>query len=172
MRTCCAGNSGRSLVFQVATNSPDSVVLYLACLEASCPVCLLDPRATDRLQPLLQVYRPGAVLLPREAELPAGCRAAAPPHGRYLPAGALPHVNRLRRPLHPDLALLLTTSGSTGSPKLVRLTTDNVLANAKSIAAVSRNSTWRTVCSKPADVLFLRAFSRSIRTWWLVRPPY
>ncbi|MCW2813909.1 MAG: AMP-dependent synthetase and ligase, partial [Nocardioides sp.] len=36
--------------------------------------------------------------------------------------------------LHPDLALLLSTSGSTGSPKLVRLSRPNVLANARSIA--------------------------------------
>ena len=36
--------------------------------------------------------------------------------------------------LHPDLALLLSTSGSTGSPKLVRLSRRNVLANARSIA--------------------------------------
>ena len=35
---------------------------------------------------------------------------------------------------HPDLALCLTTSGSTGSPKLVRLTKRNILANATSIA--------------------------------------
>ena len=35
---------------------------------------------------------------------------------------------------HPDLALCLTTSGSTGSPKLVRLTKRNILGNAESIA--------------------------------------
>jgi acyl-coenzyme A synthetase/AMP-(fatty) acid ligase len=36
--------------------------------------------------------------------------------------------------LHPKLALLLTTSGSTGSPKLVRLTKKNLISNAKSIS--------------------------------------
>jgi non-ribosomal peptide synthetase component E (peptide arylation enzyme) len=36
--------------------------------------------------------------------------------------------------LHPDLALLLSTSGSTGSPKVVRLSRDNLVANARSIA--------------------------------------
>ncbi|CUR60805.1 AMP-binding enzyme [metagenome] len=37
--------------------------------------------------------------------------------------------------LHPDLALLLSTSGTTGSPKLVRLSRDNVASNAAAIAA-------------------------------------
>ena len=35
---------------------------------------------------------------------------------------------------HPDLALCLSTSGSTGSPKLVRLTKRNIISNAESIA--------------------------------------
>jgi acyl-CoA synthetase (AMP-forming)/AMP-acid ligase II len=38
--------------------------------------------------------------------------------------------------VHPDLALLLTTSGSTGNPKLVRLSGDAVLTNARQIAEV------------------------------------
>src|SRR3546814_19895347 len=37
--------------------------------------------------------------------------------------------------MHPDLAVLLSTSGSTGSPKLVRLSHDNLASNATSIAS-------------------------------------
>ena len=37
--------------------------------------------------------------------------------------------------LHPDLALLMSTSGSTGSPKLVRLSHRNLVSNARAIAA-------------------------------------
>jgi acyl-coenzyme A synthetase/AMP-(fatty) acid ligase len=40
-----------------------------------------------------------------------------------------------RHDLHPALTLLLTTSGSTGSPKLVRLSTESLDANAAAIAA-------------------------------------
>ena len=38
-------------------------------------------------------------------------------------------------PLLPELALLLTTSGSTGGAKLVRLSEQNLIANAESIVA-------------------------------------
>jgi acyl carrier protein len=40
--------------------------------------------------------------------------------------------------LHPDLALLLSTSGTTGSPRLVRLSTHNLIANTEAIAAYLR----------------------------------
>jgi acyl-CoA synthetase (AMP-forming)/AMP-acid ligase II len=120
------------LVFHVATNTPASIVLYLACLEARCPVALLDPAPADRLAPLLRAYDPDAVLLAADVEMPAGARP-----GPSLPDAAyrmaVRRTARGGQPLHPDLALLLTTSGSTGSPKLVRLTRSNVLANARSI---------------------------------------
>jgi len=52
--------------------------------------------------------------------------------------------------LHPDLALLLSTSGSTGSPKLVRLSLRNVQSNALSIAQyLELTSSERPITSLP-----------------------
>nr|WP_253942288.1 AMP-binding protein [Nocardioides sp. zg-1230] len=52
--------------------------------------------------------------------------------------------------LHPDLALLLSTSGTTGSPKLVRLSRDNVASNAAAIADyLGLTSTDRAVTTLP-----------------------
>ena len=52
--------------------------------------------------------------------------------------------------LHPNLALLLTTSGSTGSPKLVKLTKRNLISNAKSISKyLDINSDDRAITSLP-----------------------
>jgi acyl-CoA synthetase (AMP-forming)/AMP-acid ligase II len=48
--------------------------------------------------------------------------------------GSIAHRPGPGRRMHPALALLLSTSGSTGSPKLVRLSTANLGANAESIA--------------------------------------
>ena len=49
--------------------------------------------------------------------------------------------------LHPDLAVLLSTSGSTGNPKLVRLSHANLLANAAAISEYLGLSATERACT-------------------------
>ena len=57
--------------------------------------------------------------------------------------------------LHVNLALLLTTSGSTGSPKLVKLTHDNIYQNAKSISNyLSIDENERPITTLPMNYSF------------------
>src|SRR5262245_49344358 len=129
LRRRCHGG----LLFQITTNGIESIVLYLASLEAECPVCLLEPGPANRLQSLLETYCPEAVLLPAAMETPAGFAL-----GESLEYGyrMVMRSSAAERPkLNPALALLLTTSGSTGNPRLVRLTRRNLIANATSISA-------------------------------------
>jgi acyl-CoA synthetase (AMP-forming)/AMP-acid ligase II len=106
------------------------VTRYLGALAAHRPVALLDPGlARAALLDLIERYTPALVTGVRDAP-PAGYRAEdvaglGPVWSRRARDGVEPH---------PDLALLLTTSGSTGNPKLVRLSRDAVLANADAIA--------------------------------------
>lgn len=105
--------AGPGLVFLRTTNTIDGIVAYLAGLAAGRPLALLDAALPEpMLAALAETYRPAAVMGPEGIVARPG--ASAPPP-------------------HPDLALLLTTSGSTGNPKLVRLTARNLLANASSI---------------------------------------
>nr|MDP9165889.1 AMP-binding protein [Actinomycetota bacterium] len=48
--------------------------------------------------------------------------------------GTVLHRHQPAHDLHPELALLLSTSGSTGSPKLVRLSRTNLASNAAAVA--------------------------------------
>ncbi|MGS2804833.1 AMP-binding protein [Nocardia sp. MW-W600-9] len=99
----------RRLVALTAGNDIDSLVAYLGALDAGCAVLLTGELSGE----LAATYDPDVVI----------------DRGRILAERADP-----AHELHPELALLLSTSGSTGSPKLVRLSTTNLLANADSIA--------------------------------------
>jgi acyl-CoA synthetase (AMP-forming)/AMP-acid ligase II len=123
-----AALQSRALTFLLSTNTADFVVLYLACLQASLPAVLVDPNAP--LAFLLETYRPSLLLAPERMTFEgfASSRQVSTA-GSYL-AWQCPGP----RPVHEDLAILLPTSGSTGSPKLVRLREANLSANAVSIA--------------------------------------
>ena len=132
---CLQRERARGLVFHLTANTIDSIILYLACFESGCPVALLEPGLAGRFDPLVAAYRPDVVLLPEGIQqMPAGISGSASRVADAYQVGV--RTDDHDRPvLQPDLALLLTTSGSTGSPKFVRLTRGNVLANARSIAA-------------------------------------
>lgn len=107
----------RSLVFLFCQNQADAVIGYLACLQADAVALLLDSALDESLaQQLIDTYRPALLWQPQET-------------GYQLTATGLTPW-----PLHDDLALLMSTSGSTGSPKLVRLSKRNLQSNAASIA--------------------------------------
>lgn len=111
--------TARSLVFLYASNDIDTVAALLGALASDQVVALFDPALSESARDnLRQIYRPQWEVEPAS---PTPLRATEWP---TPPA------------LHPSLALLLSTSGSTGSPKLVRLTREAVEANAEGIADV------------------------------------
>ncbi|MBK8758902.1 MAG: AMP-binding protein [Sulfuritalea sp.] len=118
------------LLFCLCHNDLPTLLCYLACLDRAV-VPLLLPGGIDkaRLAGLLEAYRPNYVFHKRDdlAGISAQTILHCGEYGLYRTGDDIRHV------LHPDLALLLTTSGSTGSRKLVRISRRNLLANADSI---------------------------------------
>ncbi|ORT57278.1 AMP-dependent synthetase [Streptomyces sp. CB03238] len=108
----------RRLVLLAGANTVDALVTYLAALAAGHPVLLVPGDNAEAVRSLTDAYDPDVVAAPdRDGGWTLHERRAGSVHT-----------------LHEDLALLLSTSGTTGSPKLVRLSHDNVQANAESIA--------------------------------------
>src|SRR4051794_5854068 len=95
--------TGRRLVLLAGSTTVDAVVAYLAALAAGHPV-LLAPDDDAVIESLTAAYDPDVVVRAAGGRRQYAERRAGSAHD-----------------LHPELALLLSTSGSTGSPKLVRL---------------------------------------------------
>ncbi|WP_120521631.1 AMP-binding protein [Arthrobacter celericrescens] len=116
----------RRLVALAAANDVASLVGYLAALAGGHPLMIVPADKPAALESLVAAYDPDVVMT-SGSDMP-GAEADGGPVLQERRPGS-------RHELHPELALLLSTSGSTGSPKLVRLSQDNVQANAESIAA-------------------------------------
>ncbi|CDJ99863.1 conserved membrane hypothetical protein [Microbacterium sp. C448] len=107
---------GRRLVLIETHNDIEPLVTYLAALAGGHVALLVPPESADAL---IERYDPDVTLTSAAAVLEQ-------------------RRSGTRHQLHPDLALLLSTSGSTGSPKLVRLSRRNIESNAVSIARYLR----------------------------------
>ena len=107
---------GRRLVMVAGSHEIACYVAYLGALAAGHVVLLVPPEDEHHLRAWIETYDPDVVVRGDTGWLPRERRAGT------------------AHELHPDMALLLSTSGSTGSPKLVRLSYDNLDANAESIA--------------------------------------
>jgi acyl-CoA synthetase (AMP-forming)/AMP-acid ligase II len=130
----------KSLLFNFCRNDIRSIRTYLAAIEAGQPVALLD----DSLKPELKDH----LLAPYRPDLIASSTPA--PNGSLLADSLWRTSSGMGEALHPALGVMLSTSGSTGSPKFVRLTRGNVEANAMSIAtALAIHQDDRAITSLP-----------------------
>ncbi len=156
-------DSGR-LLFLFCENSIGAVFVYLSCLNRGIVPVLLDKNLDhDLARQLIAAYQPEYVAMPDDS--------CIDPHSS--PEGSTPPENSnvicscfryriiqcgdatTRSPLHRDLALLLTTSGSTGSPKLVRQSRRNIASNAAAIAEyLELDDTERPITSLPMPYTF------------------
>lgn len=123
----------KKLILLLCKNNIETVIAYLASLHGKHAAILIDAASPPEfIASLIERYQPDYLW----QEL----------NGVYQ----LSPCQSTKPKLHEDLALLLTTSGSTGSPKLVRLSKKNLDANAQAIGQYLKlTATEKPITSLP-----------------------
>jgi len=120
----------RSLVFCLCSNTVGSLIGYIAFIDSKVVPVMLDAKKdVESLRKLANIYRPNYIWAPKDNKFVEGLKSEFAIYNYGLYKYSDEPVE-----MHDELGLLLTTSGSTGSPKLVRLSYKNIISNAKSIA--------------------------------------
>lgn len=126
----------RSLVFLLVENNLESLIAYVACLNREIVPLMLNAQIDpELLQRFVDMYKPMYVF--------------------NLANGSGSFLNAISPRMHDDLALLITTSGSTGSPKLVRQSYKNIAANTASIVEYLKlDATERPITTLPMNYVY------------------
>lgn len=138
------------LMFTLCENVLGAFVGYVACMNKHIPQVLLDgSKDLELVQKLITVYQPEYIWMPTVRVDEIGGKTIYSYKTYSLQEMSYGQPLAERR-INPELLLCLTTSGSTGSPKLVRLSEKNLQSNAESIAEYLHiNENERPITSLP-----------------------
>ena len=147
--------SERSLVFVMCTNSIGSVAGYASFVNKGMVSVLLNAHLEkELLDNLVETYKPEYIWVPTEmcTEYEKyNVQNVFSEYGYTL----LKTTFDAKYELYDELCIMLTTSGSTGSPKFVRQSYKNVESNAKSIVQyLELNSSERPITTLPMNYTY------------------
>jgi acyl-coenzyme A synthetase/AMP-(fatty) acid ligase len=119
------------LALLVSSNNFESVFFYINCIERGIvPIIISSDLDIKFIFNIVKLYQPNYIFSNKESDFSSVNFIKSNDYNNYT---LWEHLHTKKYNLPGNLALLLPTSGSTGSPKFVRLSLNNLITNAESI---------------------------------------
>jgi long-chain acyl-CoA synthetase len=122
-------NNNKELVFAYIDNSIESISVFWSIMRGNYCLALLSPSiAVNFKNELEQLYKPSIIYDKTRSEI-----LDYEPKKASNNVAFFKSIQSFEISIHPKIKLLISTSGTTGSPKFVKLSEENILSNANSI---------------------------------------
>lgn len=119
----------RDLVFIEGVNTKEFFVSFSYLIGQGTPIGIIPPGLSiEKLQNLIEAYKPAIALLDSSYDLDENKIYSENSLSAYI----FPECKKI---IHPSLALLMFTSGSTGSPQACKLSYENLESSARMISS-------------------------------------
>ena len=138
----------RSLVFLVCRNCIESIASYLAIVRSGSVCMMIGEQNYSYLDELSKIYKPQFIVIPSKLN----SKKYGSILGRFInyELNKTSHVQDYA--INEDLVLMISTSGSTGSPKFVKLSYQNIKNNTESISkSLYIKNTDRAITTLPMN---------------------
>ena len=145
----------KSLTVMLANNSIGSIICYISLVKKRYPVLILDEKISKKfLKKIIKLYKPENIFLSTENSLLRNSKDYKF-NFKFKKFQFLKNVNKDTFEIKNNLSILATTSGSTGSAKLVRQSYNNIKSNTYSIIKYLRlNKDNITITNLPLSYTF------------------
>ncbi len=151
IREITKNNGYRKLIFLLIENNYESIIFYLSLLKSQNTIVLVNSNITiNYLYKLVALYKPNTIITKKNIEI-KNYKEIYKLKNYYCFESTKKNILKINE----ELFFLLTTSGSTGSSKFVRISYKNVEANTKSIIKfLNINNKDRLITTLPPDYTY------------------
>ena len=142
-----------NLMFLICENNIESILFYLSSLKKNCALVLLEKNIAEiNLNQLISKYEPRYIFVNKKNNYNFSRFNTKKIYMNYI---LLENKKKIKIKINKDLKILISTSGTTGNPKYVKLTKQNIDCNTLSILKFLKiNKKDTTITTLPMNYVY------------------
>ena len=142
-----------NLMFLICENNIESILFYLSSIKKNCALVLLEKNITNiNLNNLISKYQPRYIFINKKNNYNLN---KFKKKKIYMNYALLENKKKIKIKINKDLKVLISTSGTTGNPKYVKLTKQNIDSNTLSVLKYLKiNKKDTTITTLPMNYVY------------------